>query len=364
MKWSGQLAVVFAVLLGGCSAPTTTTWLEGFGYEWAAFNHRLSYLNAGVDDAEVYGAVVGGTSTTGGLTVLPDGCDFSVCHEIPVEDRGLMEVNWARVTTRTGVIGVGSGEVLAGAQGGERVFSVPLERKAKGLPAVVLRGLTIDTHYELMGGEACYDPLNGWHPRRLSLSVEEPVLAADGQSVDILLKGIFEAGNSLEEIRQCLDEVNEEAQVAIRADVLVVVTPEGASSEVLSHSMTYDYGSKTNPALQPDPDMEERGFSAPSDEAIIGWSGLDFQFHDLDPESRGAYIRSLAVQVDPEVKTASGHATNYSPGTQITGFDYVFTGTLQSIHVGDAVERGHMTMEKVPVLDEEGNPTIYRESLP
>jgi hypothetical protein len=96
---------------------------------------------------------------------------------------------------------------------------------------------------------------------------------------------------------------------------------------------------------------------------LLGWSQFDFRFHVDDPDDRGAYLRTVSVDADLATTTASGHATNYSPGSQLSGFDYAFSGTVRGMEVDGEVERG-LVVETVPVdLREDGTPEIHQLPL-
>ena len=70
--------------LAGCSPESSVEWLEGAGYRWDLFNHRLSYLHVAVDERGPEIAVVGGTSTTGLQTELAPECESATCSELPL----------------------------------------------------------------------------------------------------------------------------------------------------------------------------------------------------------------------------------------------------------------------------------------
>ncbi len=161
----------------------------------------------------------------------------------------------------------------------------------------------------------------------------------DGTAVTVPVDVAFEAGNSLEDERQCIDAVVERARVAMTVGVQVISAGGDAVTEDVSHGQVFEYsGSSGDPGEQPAPDLADRtidlGFDGP-----IGWSAVDFRFHEDDPEDRGAYLRSLSFALDATSASASGAATNFSPGTQLSGFDYSFTGTVSGIPGVFDVER-------------------------
>jgi hypothetical protein len=357
------MTVLFLVGLWGCGGPEVeATVVEGFGYEWDLFNHRVSHLGliVAADSADI--AVVGGTSTTGVVPELPGGCDPETCQEFPFTDDAIVHLAWARVVTRRAVFGTAPGTLVASAAGGSTDVTVPLPSKGSGDVVAILNGFTIDTDQPLSGGESCYDPAFGWHPRRVAIALGEAVLADDGLSVTVGIDAFFEAGNSLESERVCVDAVANQAAVAMTVQVLVAVGGDSESYEV-AHAMTYAYGDGPNdPAPQDPPDLTQRGIDVGLEGALTGWSALDWRFHVDDPDDRGAYPRSLSFEADPVEGWASGHATNYSPITQLSGFDYAFAGTAVSLSVGE-VTRGAVDATIPVALDAEGIPVATSVSL-
>ncbi|MBW1878773.1 MAG: hypothetical protein JRJ84_10465 [Deltaproteobacteria bacterium] len=342
--------------------------MEGFGFEWAFFNHRVSHLTFGVEGDAARVSVVGGTSTTGIDPVLPEQCDPDTCGELPFTDSAVVEVRWGRATSRKVHFARATATVVATAEGSTEALEVPLDRKGKGELIAVIAGFTLDTDYPLSGGEACYDPAYGWHPRRIAIELGEPELSSDGRSAVLDVTGWFTAGNSLEDERQCVDEVAAEAQVPIDVDVLVVVGNGSIGTAQASHEETYSYGCTSFPCLspdpQPDPDLSVRPLDLFELEApLVGWSRFDFQFHTDDPGDRGAYLRTVSVDADLAGGTASGHATNYSPATQLSGFDYLFSGTVRAMDVDGELERGVVEDTVTVDLKEDGTPVIHELPL-
>ena len=80
----------------------------------------------------------------------------------------------------------------------------------------------------------------------------------------------------------------------------------------------------------------------------------------LPPDHRGAYLRSLAFGIDGDGGSASGSATNRSPGTQLTGFSYTFDGTVVGARVAGDIQR-HDVSQLIPVtLDEAGEAALVQ----
>ncbi len=367
MRWI--LLCSSIVLAAGCSAPAEATWPTGFGYGWSGFNHRLSFAHFGLDGDEAVVGVVGGTSTTGVEPVLPDGCDADTCDEFPVRDQAEVHVAWARVASKRVGFGRGVAAIVADADGETTRLVVPLERRARGEASAWITGLTVDTDHAPEGGEACYDPALGWHVRRLGVALEDVTLAADGRSVEVSVRASFEAGNSLESERECVDAIVPEARVPIAVEVLVIAGDLARHEDEVAHGASYASGCEgstgfcLNPDPQPDPDLADRPLDPALRGLAAGWSAFAFTFHDDDPDGRGAYLRTLSLGLDTEAGWASGHATNYSPFTQLSGFDYAFAGTVVGVALDDAPRTGE-ARDTIPAeLDAQGRPTLFRLPL-
>lgn len=354
-------SLLLSLLLTGCSGESTSAvWLQGAGFEWKLFNHRVSHLQWGVDGGAPTSAIVGGTSTTGVSAELDETCDPDTCEELPFRDESLSFVRWVQASSERTVFATGTGELLTGVDGASTELSVALPFKAKGTAQAVLAGLTLSTDQALSGGDACYDPAFGWHPRRIQVELGEAVLADDRLSVTVPLSAGFEAGNSLEDIRQCVDEVNEQAQVLVSVEVVVIVgDEEDMVAHKLDHGMTYSYGDgPATPDEQPAPDPADRAVDIDFDAELVGWQAMDWRFHVDDAEARGAYLRSLSFDADGGM--ASGHATNYSPITQITGFDYAFQGRVLALSLEEGGAEGERVEAMIPAeLDEQGQPVVF-----
>lgn len=331
-----------ALLLGpGCAEPTEAIWLEGAGFGWSAFNHRLSFWEVGVDDAAVRTALVGGTSTTEEEPVLPPGCDPETCWELPFWDEARLGARLVQVSTAEAAFGRGTAVLVATAAGDEATVTAELPARGHGEASAVLAGLRIDTDHPLRDGEACYDPRYGWHPRRIAVALGEATLAGDGRSVTVPVSAWFEAGVSLEGERQCIDEVVDQAQVALEVEVQVVVAEAEVEDLAVSHGASYAYGDgPMNPDPQPAPDPADRPLGTTLADPVLGWSAVDFRFHEGDPDGRGAYLRTVAFDARLADDVASGHATNYSPVSQLTGFEYSFAGTVRAVALDADVSRG------------------------
>ncbi len=348
----------------GCAGPDIEVgWMEGFSYSWELFNHRLSFVHADVAPTGASVAVIGGTSTTGYAPDLADGCDAGTCDEFPFYDDAAIKVGWGRavVGANRWAVGTATASLIADADGESATLQIPLEGKARGTATAILVGLELDTDEPLDGAEACYRPGNGWHPRRIAVSLGEPIVSDDGQTATVEVQAAFEAGNSLEDVRACVDEVADRARVATDVTVLVVVGKGDATATDVTHGATYAWsGSATAPEAQDSPDPSSRPWDPGMDAegALAGWSAIDFAFHVDDPDDRGAYLRSWSFAVDPVAGAASGHATNHSPGTQLSGFDYTFSGTARAVDLGVDVERGNADALLPAALDESFAPVI------
>jgi hypothetical protein len=355
------LLPLLPVLLLGCAPESEIRWLRGFGFGWTGFNHRVSYLHWDLADDGLDMAIIGGASSTAYVPDLPDGCDEDLCSELPFEDTSTVDFSWGMTTTRMAV-GVAEATVLATPSGGQTSLEIPLNAKGKGQAAVMLQALIVDTDHELADGPDCFIPMLGWHPRRLALALVDPQLSDDGQSITVTLEGSFESGLSFEEYRACQDEVIDEAQVPITARVLAIASDEGEHHTV-SHGQYYAFsGNQFDPEDQPDPDPGERPLPLSWDQAIAGWSALDFRFHEDDPDLRGAYLRTLSVGLDEEQGWASGHATNFSPGTQLSDFEYSFEGEVTAVPADGELELGSASFDELEAeLDDDARPVIHHE---
>ncbi len=334
-------------LLSACGSSESVQWVEGVGFEWDLFNHRLSYAELQVGDDAVDIVVVGGTSTTLSATGAPPDlsaeCDPDEtesalpCDEFPFNDTAFVEIRTGRGSGSKVASGTGTVDVVADADGETTSIEIELSRKPKGDVIALIHGLTVDTDEPLADGPSCYDPAYGWHPRRIAVVLGEP--SVDGMTVTVPVEVAFEAGNSLEDERQCIDAVIEQARVAMTVGVQVISAGGDAVSETVSHGQVFEYsGTAGSPGEQAAPDLSERTIDLAFD-GPIGWSAVDFRFHEDDPEDRGAYLRSMSFALDVSSTSASGAATNFSPGTQLSGFDYSFAGTVSAIPGVFEVER-------------------------
>ncbi len=355
--------LLFSLLAAGCQEEEATlVWLEGFGFGWTIVNHRLSYVHFDADEDGVDYAVIGGASSTGYAPELPTGCDEDLCGELEFEDSTSVEIAWGTTTTRM-AHGSTLGSVLATPSGGETELTIPLSRTGEGEPAALLQSLVLDTDHALAGGDSCYIPSLGWHPRRIAVELADPTLSSDGESLNVTLRAHFEAGLSFEEYRACQDEVVGEEQVLVTVEVLGLVSPDGVQQRQPSHDMAYEFsGNSLSPEEQPDPELSDRPLTLEQDPAIVGWSAFDFHFHEQDETMRGAYLRSWSVDMDVEQGWASGHATNYSPGTQLSEFTYTFSGTVTAVPTEAEVEHHRSVFDEVEAeLDDDDRPVVHHE---
>lgn len=358
-----MIPLLALTLLTGCSKEQTDAyWIQGAGYGWDLFNHRVSHLHWDVDADGRRAAIIGGTSTTGVPADLPDECESSSCQELPFLDDSEVQLRWVHASSKRTVFARGSAELLADAGGVSTSVSVPLPRKAKGDPVAFIAGLTFDTDAPLSGGDACYDPSFGWHPRQIALTLGTPTLDDGRESVTVPVTATFAAGESFEDIRQCIDAVNDQAQVAVDVQIVVAVTRDGYEHHDVSHGMTYTLGDGAPgaPDEQPPPDMGDRPLAVGVANPVLGWSSLDFSFYGSESDGHGAYIRTLSWDADADEGWASGHATNYSPVTQLDGFEYDFTGTVVALEMADGQADGDTSTAVIPAeLDDDGVPVIF-----
>ncbi len=325
--------------------------MNSLSFEWAATNHRLSVLQARPrgDDLEV--AVIGGASTTG--VVFDEGgeCVSSSCSEFPFLDTSVLSARTLEVSSKRSVLASGSTSLIVGADGATQTLTIDLPRRARGEGMAVLAGLRIDTGIS-QALDSCYDPRHGWHFRRFAVVLGTPLLSDDGEQATLTVDASFEAGASFEDARACVDAVYEQAQIGLEVDVAVVFDPRVVpASEVISNEGAWERGEE-----QSAPDRVDIG-SAP----IAGWSTIDYRFHGDDPDGpRGAYLRSLAFELDPLAQTARGYATNEAPsGIQLSGFDYSFTGMVRSMDIrADFISRGYVDLALPATLDDAGEAVL------
>lgn len=327
-------------LLFACGGdPATLTTMEGFGFGWQRFNHRLSYAEFDLTEAANIG-IVGGTSTTGEQVDVGDSCDPDTCQEFPFADTADVRLDWAKVTSSDWQTGSAETELVAGATGASVTLEIPVEG-LKGSEAVaVIQGFSVDTDHLVADGlEHCYNPRLGWHPRRLAVSLGDVTLGEDSASVEVF--AAFEAGNSLEEERVCVDAIRDQALAMFHVRVAVIAGDNVVgSSQDLGFSQVYAAG---DVPFDPDPQPEPGGRPLTLDGAsqAFGFSSFDWAFHTDDVDHRGAYLRTLEARADTAAGVATGHATNYSPATQLSGFDYTFAGKI--VGISGEIERGSVT---------------------
>ncbi len=325
------VSMTFILLLTGCAEPGTVTLLSGFDFEWSMFNHRLSYMSVqDAGEAGLVAAVVGGTSTTGAEPTYAEGCDPGTCKEFPFTDTAALHATRTTLT-ESGLTSAG-GSVTFGVFASGSDAAIPLSWETPpGEITPVIAGFTVDTRQDI---EACYDPAFGWLPQHLALGVE-----ADGSNV--VATATFASGLSLEAERACLDELAGDARVTVTVDVLALAGVEASLTSV-QQSAAYELGSSASPDAQEPPTAILTGDA-------VAWQSLDWTFHNGDRDGRGAYLRSLGFSAGD---ATSAWATNYSPGTQLSGFDFAFDGVV----VGLPGERtgSEVSGAYTPVLDAEG----------
>ena len=338
-----------------CREKEEILWLEGSRYGWEYFNHRLAHWETRLGPDRVDVAVVGGTSTTGRETVLPEGCSPETCDEFPATDDANILVRWARAETASFHAVRATTTLVAGADGATSSVKVQLPKKGRSIFAII-EGFAIDGGEPLTGGDACYSPENGWMPTALAIGVGQLDLSEDGMEATASVSVVATAGKTFEDVRQCVDEVVEQAQFRVDVDVLFVEGSANASVSELEQSAAYEYEYGTVPEPQEDP--EPIDLQHDLSRSFVGWSRIDWRFGVDDADDRGAYLRTLGFEVVVEDGTATGIATNYSPITQLTGFDYTFEGTLQIVDLGTSVTRGTVEETIPAALDANGVPVV------
>jgi hypothetical protein len=299
------------------------------------------------------------------VTVLDDGCESSTCGELPFLDYSTVDVRWGRVSEADARFLTATTTLQASAQGASAELVFELPRALSGEIVPLIQGFTIDTDTALASGEeSCYQPRNGWLPTRMGLALSEPIVAPDGLLATVTVQATFAAGLTHETLRECIDAVAADAAAEITVDVLLVVGATERVTQSVNYTQEYDFdGNVATPPEQPPPDEAARTLDVPMTDRMLGWRAFDFQFHTMMDDGAGAYLRSWSVDANPTDGVVSGHATNYSPFTQLTGFDYVFDGTVEIVDVGGQLETGEYAideLEPLPAeLNAEGQPVVF-----
>ncbi len=339
-------------------AGLSATWVEGYRFHWVAANHRLSFLevNALADKAQL--SLIGGTSTTGQIPEVD--CEVS-CQEFPFLDDSDIELSWARVEGPGFAVGRGEAEAVANADGVSVTTEIELFGEPQGDLTVILTGLGVDADHPLSGGPSCYTPSYGWHPRHIGAEITDAVLAEGSNTVQATVRFHFRAGLSLEEVRECVDAVVDQVEVPMRAHLLAIVSTGATQAQDLSNSAAYghrDAGGDLIP--QPDPDDASRPLDIDLSNPLLGWTKLDYRFHEQEGLGRGAYLRDLQWRLDAEAGVASGHASNSSL-TQLSGFDYNFEGRAVGVELGLPIQRGTLRVNGMPAALDEGERPVVNE---
>ncbi len=351
-----MIALLLAVGCGGDL--DRATWLEGFGFGWTNFNHRVSRLVAETESDEGRLAFVGGASTTGVDPELPAECTDG-CEELPFVDTSDAELRYGSVRTRAAAFQRGEIELVVGAEGGSRELEVRFDRSVGGTGFAVLTGVQLTTDEALQGPPGCYDPGLGWHPRRIAVELGPPAL--EGALARVSVSAWFEAGNSLEDIRACIDLVNERASARFTVGVLVVVTDEPVTAQTFAGGMSFPWTGAAEPQVPTDEAPLDPAFGP---NAMVGWSAFDWQFLSDDPDARGTYLRTVDLSLDLASGSAHGQATNYSPLTQIFGLDYVFSGSLVGATLPGKTLHGRAGVAGMAAaLEPDGLPVVTRVEL-
>jgi hypothetical protein len=345
------------LLLAGCPSPgeeVEVTYLNGFHFEWDLFNHRLSHMTVVPDGDEVALAVVGGASTTSRLPDLAEGCERATCAEFPFSDDVDVEASWTRVRT-TRPAGSATAEVLASSSGETAQVTVDLSEGDAGEVFALIAGLSIDTDHPHDGVPGCYLPSLGWHPKAIEVEVTDVEVNPAGDRADVTVSARFVAGNSMEDERECIDAVNEGARVPFAVSVVVLSAEEGVKQHTFERSEAWELGEPLAPTEQIPGQPEDVGI--PEAHNVVGWRSLKWAYNLDDTDERGAYIRSLGFHAD-STGSSTGYATNYSPGTQLTGFSYAFEGVVSSGQVEGETRSFSMAERLVVEVDESYVPVV------
>lgn len=364
--------IVLPLLGAACSAEPVATearWLRSFGYSWNLFNHRLSllHLHPRPDGAQV--AVIGGASTTQHVYDDDGTCISETCTELPAFDAStvLVEAWSASASTLDGVFLLEQTvQLLADAEGVFATAAVPLPASLPdGATAVAfLGGFTVDTGVALPGEAAarsCYDPRHGWHPRRIAIQVDEA--RVDEVEATATVRATFVAGPSGEERRTCTDAVVDDAQVAVEVDVVWVIAEGDAQAHTTTSGADWELGaSQFDPDPQPVPPDGITALERSFPDGAMGWTGFDLRLNERGPAAEaglGAYLRSVGLVVEADDSAFWGHATSYSPLTQLEGFGYDLEATLVEMDVDLGATRVAAGSTELPAaLDEAFEPVF------
>lgn len=350
--------VLVVAALAGCSGlpEQRAAGLEGFEYGWVGLNHRLSGLRVGVslDHSEVN--VIGGTSTT--QEIPPAQTCEETCREFPITDEADVAVRWAVVESTKTAFVPGTAALQVGRDGGSAVVTVELPKGAKGEGTALISGFVLSTDHPLSGGDACYDPRYGWHPRQITISVGDVTI--DGDTATVPVEGAFSAGKTYDDDRECIDLVNDQAVVELTVTVLVAVGNGAVEIQPLEAEAVYPFsGDAGHPEEQVLPEPTQLSWSI--EDPLVGFRSLDFRFDEhvgTRFADRGAYLRTFGFWAEPG-GAANAFATNYSPGTQLQDFSYRFEGEVVAIEHLGTVTRGTSTATLPAALDANGAPVVH-----
>ncbi|MEN0062844.1 MAG: hypothetical protein AAGA48_11890 [Myxococcota bacterium] len=324
-------------------------YLRGAYFNWNGFNHRVSAVQFAANEGQAEMVVIGGTSTTLTPADLDDGCDPGICLEFPFIDNSVARLGWGRLTSDTVALGTGSVEFDVPRAGASSTLDIELDGVPGGEVTAILTGFGLNTDRPLAGEAACYRPEYGWHPRRIALSIDD--VTVSGKTATVAVRAAFEAGATFEAERVCIDEVFERAVAAMRLDVLVLAGVDVVTAQTITAAADYPFGDQVNPKPQEEAEPTPLSNVAP----VNGWQSVDFAFDAGD--GRGAYLRSFGFEITEA--GAAGIATNFSPGTQLSGMSYTFEGTVLAIEADGAVQTGTVAVEELPAeLDGDDNPEV------
>ncbi len=350
--------VASTLLLGGCGGrldPQSGVVLDGFSFGWDLFNHRLSYLLVEPEGGSARVAVIGGTSTTSERPEIADECEAG-CSEFPFEDRSLVDLCWSVLQSDRAALVPFTVDLEVGADGVTSTVEVELPSGAKGEATALLSGLVLDTDHELATGPACYEPRFGWHVRRLAVALGTPTL--EGGAATVPVSATFAAGNANDPERTCIDEVNEQAVVAMTVRGLLLV---GRDLEVEEHhvssSAAFPFsGDLLDPGEQvpPEPEQVDLGLEA----TAAGLASMDWTFYPEAADGQGAYLRTFGWTVATD-GTVGASATNYSPGTQLEDFAYEVDLTARFVAFDGTVVGHEASAELRTEIEADGKPVVH-----
>ena len=74
-------------------------------------------------------------------------------------------------------------------------MDIPIPAGASGEVTAFITGLRVNTNAPLSGGDACYIPAYGWHPKHIQAEISDASLGSSGDVVTATVELAFDATN-------------------------------------------------------------------------------------------------------------------------------------------------------------------------